>query len=356
MYTRNKTHRITVRNISIGGGSPITVQSMTNTDTRDVRATVEQIRRLISSGCEMVRLAVPDTAAAEALVEIRREVDVPLIADIHFNYKLALFALDAGVDKLRINPGNIGSHSRVREIARAAAERGVPIRVGVNAGSLKKEILARYGHPTPEALVESAVEEIDVLKNMGFPDVCVSIKASNVSLTIRANLLFAEQCDNPLHLGITEAGTLRYGTIKSACGIGALLSYGIGDTIRVSLTADPVEEVTAGRAILKAMGLRKAGVEVVSCPTCGRTEIDIISLAEEVEKRAADIKNPIVIAVMGCLVNGPGEAREADYGIAGGKGKGLLFRKGEVVSKVPEDELVERLFELIEKEGIERNR
>ena len=356
MYTRNQTHSITVRNIPIGGGSPVTVQSMTNTDTRDVRATVEQIRCLVSSGCEMVRLAVPDTSAAAALVEIRREVDVPLIADIHFNHKLALLALDAGIDKLRINPGNIGSHSRVREIARAAAERSVPIRVGVNAGSLRKEILSRYGHPTPEALVESAVEEVDVLKNMGFPDVCVSIKASNVLHTIRANLLFAEQRDNPLHLGITEAGTLSYGTIKSACGIGALLSYGIGDTIRVSLTADPVEEVTAGRAILKVMGLRKAGAEVVSCPTCGRTEIDIISLAGEVEKRAVDIKSPLIIAVMGCLVNGPGEAREADYGIAGGKGKGLLFRKGEVVSKVPERELVDRLFELIEKEGIERNR
>ena len=348
MYTRKDTRRITVRNIPIGGGSPVTVQSMTNTDTRDVVATVEQIRRLVSTGCDLVRLAVSDVAAAEAVAEIRRQVDVPLIADIHFKHELALRALDAGVDKLRINPGNIGSPSRVREVARAAVERGVPIRVGVNAGSLKKEILSRYGHPAPEALVESAVEEVDILNDMGFLDVCVSIKASSVPHTIEANLRFAEQRDNPLHLGITEAGTLRYGTIKSACGIGALLSYGIGDTIRVSLTADPAAEVTAGIAILKAMGLRKAGVEVVSCPTCGRTEIDIIKLAGEVEKRAAAISRPLIIAVMGCVVNGPGEAREADYGIAGGKGAGILFVKGEVVSKVPEDELVDALFKLIE--------
>lgn len=339
-----------VRNVPVGGGSPVTVQSMTNTDTRDVHATVDQIRRLVSAGCDIVRLAVPDREAADALAEIRRKVNVPLVADIHFKHELALRALDAGVDKLRINPGNIGSPTRVREVARAVSERKVPIRVGVNAGSLKKEILARYGHPTPEALVESAVEEICILQDMGFFDVCVSIKASGINQTIRANLLFAEQYDNPLHLGITEAGTLSYGTIKSSCGIGALLSYGIGDTIRVSLTADPAAEVTTGRAILKAMGLRKAGAEVISCPTCGRTEIDIISLAEEVEKRASAIADPLVIAVMGCVVNGPGEAREADYGIAGGKGEGLLLRKGEVVSKVSEDNLVNSLFALIEQD------
>jgi len=351
MYTRNDTRRIMVRNIPIGGGSPVTVQSMTNTDTRDVQATIAQIRALASAGCELVRIAVPDDKAANALVEIRRQINIPLIADIHFNHKLALRALDAGVDKLRINPGNIGSPSRVREVARAAAEHSVPIRVGVNAGSLKKEILNRYGHPTPEALVESACEEVDILSDMGFHNVCVSIKSSNVPDTIKACLLFANKKDNPLHIGITEAGTLRYGAIKSACGIGAVLSHGIGDTIRVSLTADPVKEVIAGISILKAMGLRKSGAEVISCPTCGRTEIDIISLAEEVERRAISIKHPLVIAVMGCVVNGPGEAREADYGLAGGKGAGLVFRKGEQVAKVPEMELVDALFALIKEDG-----
>jgi len=341
---------IMVRNVPIGGGSPVTVQSMTNTDTRDVAATVEQAKRLVSAGCDIVRIAVPDAEAAEALKAIRKELNAPIVADIHFRYEYALMALDAGVDKLRINPGNIGSASRVREIARKAAERNVPIRIGVNAGSLKKEILARYGHPTPEALVESAVEEVDLLNELGFRDVCVSIKASNVPTTIRANLLFAEKRNNPLHLGITEAGTRGFGTIKSACGIGALLSHGIGDTIRVSLTADPVEEVKVGIAVLKAMGLRKPGVEVVSCPTCGRTEMDVIGMAEEVERRAENIKAPITIAVMGCIVNGPGEAREADYGIAGGKGAGLLFRKGEAVGKFREEILVDELFALMERD------
>jgi len=350
MYTRNETRSIRVRNVPIGGGSPVTVQSMTNTDTRDITATVNQIRSLVSMGCDLVRLAVPDAGAARALPEIRQQVNIPLIADIHFNHRLALQAIEAGIDKLRINPGNIGLASKVREVAKAAAEHGVPIRVGVNAGSLKKEILERYDHPVPEALVESAVEEVDVLDDMGFHDVCVSIKSSSVRDTIEANLLFAEKRNNPLHVGITEAGTFHYGTIKSSCGIGAVLAHGIGDTIRVSLTADPVSEVKAGLLILKAMGLRASGAEVVSCPTCGRTEIDIITLAEEVEKRAASIQQPMVIAVMGCVVNGPGEAREADYGIAGGKGFGLLFKKGEVVAKVPEDHLVDELFALIEAE------
>ncbi len=348
MYTRNDTRCIMVKDIPIGGGNPVTVQSMTNTDTRDINATVEQIRSLVSSGCDLVRLAVPDKEAARALAEIRQEANVPLVADIHFKHELAILAVEAGIDKLRINPGNIGSPSKVREVAKAAAERGVPIRVGVNAGSLKKEILDRYSHPTPEALVESAIEEVDMLDEMDFHDVCVSIKSSNVIDTIRANLLFAENRNNPLHVGITEAGTLNYGTIKSSCGIGAILSHGIGDTIRVSLTADPVTEVKTGILLLKALRLRSAGAEVISCPTCGRTEIDIITLAEEVEKRAASIQSPIVIAVMGCVVNGPGEAREADYGIAGGKGFGLLFKKGKVVSKVPEDQLIEELFALIE--------
>jgi len=339
-----------VRSVPIGAGSPITVQSMTNTDTRDVEATILQARRLASAGCDIVRIAIPDEDAAKALADIRNELDIPLVADIHFRHKLALLALEAGIDKLRINPGNIGSAERVREVADAAKEHGVPIRVGVNAGSLRKDILARHGRPSPEALAESAFEEVDVLGDAGFENVCVSIKASNVLNTLKANLLFAEKKNNPLHLGITESGTKTYGTIKSSCGLGSLLSHGIGDTMRVSLTADPVEEIIVGIAILKAMGLRQAGPEIVSCPTCGRTEVDIISLAEEVEKRAASISEPISIAVMGCVVNGPGEAREADYGIAGGKGEGLLFRNGEIVGKIPEDQLIDALFDMIAKD------
>ncbi len=350
MYTRNETRQISIRGLAVGGGSPVRIQSMTNTDTRDVEATVGQAKRLASAGCEIIRIAIPDETAAEALKEIRAALDIPLVADIHFKHTLALRALEAGIDKLRINPGNIGSSDRVREVAEAAKERGVPIRVGVNAGSLRKDILERHGHPTPEALAESAFEEVDVLNEAGFEDVAVSIKASNVMNTLKANLLFAEKKNNPLHLGITESGTLAYGTIKSSCGLGALLSHGIGDTMRVSLTADPVEEVRVGIAILKSAGLRQAGAEVVSCPTCGRTEVDIISLAKEVESRAEKISTPISIAVMGCVVNGPGEARESDYGIAGGKGEGLLFRKGEIIGKVPEAELVDSLFDLIRKD------
>ena len=351
MHTRKNTRKIKVRGIPIGGGSPVTVQSMTNTDTCDVQTTVSQIRTLISTGCDIVRLAVPSKKAVQALSAIRGEVDVPLVADIHFDYRLALGAVEAGIDKLRINPGNIGDAVRVKEVARAAGEQGIPIRVGVNAGSLKKELLERYGGPTPEALVESAIEEVDLLDDIGFNDVCVSIKSSNVPAMVQSYRLFAEERDHPLHVGVTEAGTKEYGTIKSACGIGAVLSYGIGDTIRVSLTSDPVDEVRAGISILKAMGLRKAGAEIISCPTCGRTDIDIIGLAEEVEHRAASVKKPVIIAVMGCVVNGPGEAREADYGIAGGKGFGLLFRNGEIVRKVKESELVDELFALIEESG-----
>ncbi len=353
MYTRENTRQITVKGVPIGGGAPVTVQSMTNTHTTDIDATVSQIRTLMSSGCDIVRLAVPNANAAEALSDIRSAVDVPLVADIHFSHTLAIKAVEAGIDKLRINPGNIGGIAKVREVAAAAKEHHVPIRIGVNAGSLRADILERYGHPTPEALVESAIEEADILDDLAFHDVCVSIKSSNVPDTLTSYKLFAEKRDHPLHIGITEAGTLGYGTIKSACGIGAALSHGIGDTIRVSLTADPVEEVKAGIAILKAMGLRHAGAEVMSCPTCGRTEIDLISLAQQVESRAASLKSPVSIAVMGCIVNGPGEAREADYGIAGGKGTGMLFRKGSEVSKVTEDRLVDALFEMIEGDGME---
>ncbi len=348
MYTRQHTRRITVRGVPIGGGAPITVQSMTNTDTRDVAATVSQIKSILSTGGDIVRLAVKDSEAAKALIDIRAEVNAPLVADIHFDHRLAIKALEAGVDKLRINPGNIGSAEKIREVAEAAAAYGVPIRVGVNSGSLKKELLVRHGRPTPEALVESAMEEVDILDDMDFHDVGVSIKSTNVPETIRANLLFAEKRDHPLHIGITESGTIRYGTVKSSCGIGAILLHGIGDTIRVSLTADPAAEIRTGIMILKACGLRTSGAEVISCPTCGRTEIDIISLAEEVERRAENIASPVVIAVMGCTVNGPGEAREADYGIAGGKGSGMLFKHGEIVGRVREDRLVDELFSIIE--------
>lgn len=351
MYTRNETRRIMVRNIPIGGGAPVTVQSMTSTDTRDVAGTLDQIRRLAEAGCDIVRVAVQNEDAAASLKAIRLETDVPLVADIHFDHRLAIMAVEAGVDKLRINPGNIGSTTRVREVAQAAKAKGIPIRVGVNSGSLKKEMLDRFGRPSPEALVESAIEQVDALDDLGFPDVCVSIKSSSVMETVEAYRLFAEKRPNPLHVGVTEAGTLRYGTIKSACGIGAIIALGIGDTIRVSLTADPVEEVYTGRAILKATGLVKQGAEIISCPTCGRTEIDIVALAEEVERRAAVLSQPVTIAVMGCVVNGPGEAREADYGIAGGKGFGLLFRRGEVVRKEEEKHLVDALFALIGKDG-----
>lgn len=348
MHTRQHTRRITVRGVAIGGGAPVTVQSMTNTDTRDVAATVSQIKAIISTGGDIVRLAVKDSEAAKALAEIRAEINAPLVADIHFDHRLAIKAVEAGIDKLRINPGNIGSDAKVREVAEAAAAHGVPIRVGVNSGSLKKELLERYGHPTPEALAESAVEEVDILDDMGFHDVGVSIKSTHVTDTIRANLLFAEKRDHPLHIGITESGTISYGTVKSSCGIGAILMHGIGDTIRVSLTADPTAEIRTGIMILKACGLRTSGAEVISCPTCGRTEIDIISLAEEVERRAEKISSPVVIAVMGCTVNGPGEAREADYGIAGGKGTGMLFKHGGIVGRVSEEHLVDELFSIIE--------
>jgi len=348
---RRATRSVRVGNLSIGSAHPVLVQSMTNTDTRDPRATLAQIGRLHEAGCELVRVAVPDSRAVEALKEIVKGSPLPVSADIHFDYRLALAALEAGVAKLRINPGNIGSKERVREVARAAAAREAPIRIGVNSGSLEKELLARFGGPTPEALAESAFGHCALLKDCGFNDIVVSIKASDVPTTVRANRIFAARCDYPLHLGVTEAGTRLRGAVLSAAGLGILLAEGIGDTLRVSLTADPVEEIGVAWRILTALGLRRRGVEIISCPTCGRTEIDLIGMAEEVERRLAKVDRPLTVAVMGCVVNGPGEAREADFGIAGGRGSGLVFRRGEIVAKVKESELVDTLVRLIEEDS-----
>ena len=350
MNTRENTRRIIAGGVPIGGGAAVSVQSMCNVRTSDVDAAVAQIRQLRAAGCDIVRLAVPDMAAARAISAIKEQVDVPLVADIHFDYRLALEAAARGIDKIRINPGNIGGRERVAAVARECARRGIPIRIGVNGGSLERPLLEKYGHPTPEAMLESAKGHIRLLNDCGFDDICVSLKSSSVPLTVAAYRLAAEELPYPLHLGVTETGTAYQGTVSSAVGIGTLLMEGIGDTIRVSLTADPVEEVKAGIAILKAAGLRKGGVRFVSCPTCGRTEIDLIGLAHEVEERLQGLQADITVAVMGCVVNGPGEAREADYGIAGGKGCGLLFKKGEIVRRVPEDELLGALMELIESE------
>jgi len=339
------TRQIRVGSIAIGGGAPVSVQSMTNTDTRDAAATLEQIRRLAEAGCEIVRCAVPDEEAALALSAIRRECPLPLIADIHFDYRLALVALASGVDGLRLNPGNIGERWKVEEVVRACAERSVPIRIGVNGGSLEKELLEKYGHPTAEAMAESALGHIRILEDLGYREIKVSLKASDIRRTVEAYRLLAKQVDYPLHIGITEAGTTWSGTVKSAVGLGVLLYEGIGDTLRVSLTGDPVEEVRVGWEILKSLGLRERGPVFISCPTCGRCQINLIDIAEEVEKRLHDLPGKITVAVMGCVVNGPGEAREADIGIAGGKGQGLLFRKGEVVRKVPQNELADALVE-----------
>ena len=343
--SRKTTKAVQIGDVRIGGGAPVAVQSMTNTKTEDIQATVQQIRALTEAGCEIVRCAVPTMEAAEALREIRRQITIPLVADIHFDYRLALKAIESGVDKVRINPGNIGSRERVRAVADAARERGIPIRIGVNSGSLEKPLLEKYGGVTAEALVESALSQAAVLEEMQFTDIVISIKASDVPLCVEAYELLSERTDYPLHIGITEAGTPYDGTVKSAVGLGILLHEGIGDTLRVSLTGDPVEEIRAGRAILKAAGLRKGGVEVVSCPTCGRTQIDLITLAEQVNDMVRDMPLDLKVAVMGCVVNGPGEAREADIGIAGGIGEGLLIRHGEVIRKVPEDRLLEALRE-----------
>ena len=344
------TRPIQVGGLQVGGGAPVTVQSMCNTKTWDVEKTVQQIKDLRAAGCEIVRLAIPDERAALAIDKIKEQVDVPLVADIHFDYRLALMAADRGIDKIRINPGNIGGAENVKAVADACKARHIPIRIGVNAGSLEKPLLAKYGHPCPEAMVESAKGHVELLTRFGFEDICLSLKSSTVPLTIAAYRMAAETFPYPLHLGVTETGTEWNGTIQSAVGIGTLLSEGIGDTIRVSLTADPVREVSAGIAILKAAGLRKGGVKFISCPTCGRTEIDLIGLAGRVEERLKDVRKDITVAVMGCVVNGPGEAREADFGIAGGKDKGLIFRKGQVVGTYDYDRLLDALMALIESE------
>ena len=342
------TKQIKVGNVLVGGGAPVSIQSMTNTRTDDIRATVAQLRRLASAGCEIVRVAVPDLEAARAVGKIKEESPLPVVVDIHFDYKLALEAIAAGADKVRINPGNIGGEDRVKAVADACRVHNIPIRIGVNGGSLEKELLAKYGRVCPEAMVEPAFGHIKLLNKFDFDDICVSLKSSSVPMTMAAYRMMREQSDYPLHLGVTEAGTGRMGTLKSAVGIGGLLAMGVGDTMRVSLAADPVEEIYAARDILKAAGIRKDGAELVSCPTCGRTRINLIELAGEVEERLKTVDKPITVAVMGCVVNGPGEASAADCGIAGGVGEGLLFKKGEIIKKVPQDQLVDELFKLIE--------
>ena len=351
---RRKSRTIAIGQVTIGGENPVAVQSMTNTKTENIPATVDQIHRLTDRGCEIIRCAVPTLEAAQALKEIRKQITIPLVADIHFDYRLALAALESGVDALRLNPGNIGGRDRVEKVVEAARQRQVPIRIGVNAGSLPKDLLEKYGHPTAEALVEAAWRHIHILEEMDYNNIVISLKAHDVPLTLAAYRLMARECDYPLHVGITEAGTIRSGLIKSAVGIGTLLAEGIGDTIRVSLTGDPLAEIDAGFEILKSLGLRQHGPTLVSCPTCGRTCWSLEKVAKEVEARLAEIPEPITVAVMGCVVNGPGEAREADVGIAGGKGEGLLFRKGQILRKVPEARLVEELFEEIQKITDER--
>lgn len=338
---------VKVGNLLIGGGNPIVIQSMTNTTTSDVEATVNQIKKLEAAGCQMVRMTINNEEAAKAIGEIKKRVDVPLCADIHFDYKLALLAIENGIDKLRINPGNIGSDENIKAVVEKAKEKNIPIRIGVNSGSIEKHILEKYGKPTADGMVESAIYHINLLEKNGFNDIVVSLKASNVKMMVEAYRKISKLVDYPLHLGVTEAGTAFQGTVKSAIGIGALLVDGIGDTIRVSLTEDPVEEIKVAKEILKVLGLIEAGVEIVSCPTCGRTEIDLIGLAKKVEKEFENENRKIKIAVMGCVVNGPGEAREADYGVAGGKGVGVLFKKGQIVKKVDESEILIELKKLI---------
>uniref|UniRef100_UPI003FEDE81F flavodoxin-dependent (E)-4-hydroxy-3-methylbut-2-enyl-diphosphate synthase n=1 Tax=Roseburia sp. TaxID=2049040 RepID=UPI003FEDE81F len=342
------TKTVTIGNRVIGGGNPILIQSMTNTKTEDVAATVAQIQALTAAGCDIIRCAVPTMEAAEALTEIKKQISIPLVADIHFDYRLALAAIEHGADKIRINPGNIGAKERVQAVVEAAKERNIPIRVGVNSGSLEKELVEKYHGVTAEGIVESALDKVHLIEDMGYDNLVISIKSSDVLMCVKAHELIAEKTDHPLHVGITEAGTLLSGNIKSAIGLGLILHQGIGDTIRVSLTGDPLEEIKSAKLILRTLGLRKGGIEVVSCPTCGRTKINLIELANQVETMVADIPLDIKVAVMGCVVNGPGEAKEADIGIAGGCGEGLIIKHGEVFKKVPEDELLEALrYELL---------
>ncbi|GKH03796.1 4-hydroxy-3-methylbut-2-en-1-yl diphosphate synthase (flavodoxin) [Hungatella hathewayi] len=352
MTDRKQTKTVSIGNRKIGGGNPILIQSMCNTKTEDAEATVSQILALEEAGCDIIRVAVPTMEAAGALKEIKRQIHIPLVADIHFDYRLALAAIENGADKIRINPGNIGSEERVRAVVDKAKEYGIPIRVGVNSGSLEKELLEKYHGVTAEGIVESALMKVRMIEEMGYDNLVISIKSSDVLMCIKAHELIAEQTAYPLHVGITEAGTVRSGTIKSSVGLGIILHQGIGDTIRVSLTGDPVEEVMTAKQILKTLGLRKGGVEVVSCPTCGRTRIDLISLANRVEAMVTEFDHlDVKVAVMGCVVNGPGEAKEADLGVAGGIGEGLLFRKGEIIRKVPEESLLDALREELIKLG-----
>ena len=345
---RKQKRIVNIGGVKIGGDNPVAIQSMCNTDTRDVKATVNQIHELENAGCEIIRVAVPDIVAAKAVADIKKQIHIPLVVDIHFDYRLALECMKNGADKVRINPGNIGDRDRVKQVVEMAKEREIPIRIGVNGGSLERELLQKYGGVTADALVESAMGHVAILDELNFNNVVVSIKISDVPKMLCAYRKFNEISDIPLHIGVTESGTLKGGTVKSAVGIGALLAEGIGDTMRVSLTANPVEEINAAYDLQKVLGMRKTGAEIVSCPTCGRTQLDLISIANEVEKRAANIDKPIKIAVMGCAVNGPGEAREADIGIAGGKSEGLIFKKGEIIKKVPQDSLVDELMKEIE--------
>lgn len=345
----HQTKMIRIGDKVIGGGNPVLIQSMTNTMTEDVQATVKQIQQLAAAGCDIVRCAVPTQEAAAALKEIKKQIEIPLVADIHFDYKLAMAAIENGADKIRINPGNIGTEEKVKKVVQAAREKNIPIRVGVNSGSLEKSLLAKYGGVTAEGMVESALDKVKKIEDMGYDNLVISIKSSDVRMCVKAHELIAGKTNHPLHIGITESGTLLSGNIKSAVGLGIILYQGIGDTIRVSLTGDPLEEIKSAKLILKALKLRSGGIEVVSCPTCGRTKIDLIKLANQVEDMVADIPLDIKVAVMGCVVNGPGEAREADLGIAGGIGEGLLISKGEIIRKVPEEQLLQALREEIMK-------
>ena len=346
---KKATKAVTVGDVQIGGDAPVSVQSMTNTDTRNIGETVDQIKRLEEAGCELIRVAIPDYEAATKVDKIKEEIDLPLIADIHFDHKLALEVLERGIDGLRINPGNIGGEKKVKAVATKALAKKVPIRVGVNGGSLEKELLEKYGHPTAEAMVESALKHIRLLEKYDFYDIIISLKASEVPMTLKAYQLMSQRVDYPLHVGITEAGTVKSGTIKSAVGIGSILAQGLGDTIRVSLTGDPVEEIGVAYDILKSLNLRDKGVKIISCPTCGRCEIDLVEIANKVEEEITEVDKSIEVAIMGCVVNGPGEAREADIGIAGGKDEGLIFKDGESIKKVSSDELVAELVEEIKK-------